>query len=225
MVRSEGVEFVHAFTDGVVSGALEGSLYDPWVAPDRATLPAGELSQLLASSRVVVLALSPAANPDPELQRIRGHNVLSAYRCFTYLGTSTARLPTVLAPLGPIPDDQMAHFWIEFYERMSSSWDLTESLRHAQSKFQFSVPIALFSRHAGGKLFQARLQPDADARQLLARRVELLNSEHLTRALDQIRSKYGLELPESVNTLFKKESGRQQKLRGDLDAWTKLEGL
>jgi hypothetical protein len=220
-VISEGVEFVHAFTDGIVSSALEGILFDHAAESYPPLTPTGELSQILSSSRVVVLALSPAVNQDPDTVRIGGREVLGAYRSFTYIGTSPTSLPTILAPLGPVPDDQMARFWIAFYEELSSSWHLTESLRRAQARFPYSVPIALFSRHSGGKLF--RHQPHESQARPLEERAELLKSESLTRLISQIGDKYGIDLPNSVQDLVQKENGRQAELRGNLDAWTNAE--
>jgi hypothetical protein len=210
-----GVEFLHVFADGIASSALEGILYDHATATDP-ELPARELSTLLTGSRVVVLALSHVDHDNPDVLPMAGRSVLSAYRAFTYIGGSTVPLPTILAPLGPVPKDMMQTFWRAFYSGLTSSWNLTETLRGAQSRFPFSVPIALFCRHAGGKLFEQA--GDVDVKPLEIR-AELLQSQDITNNLSRLQKKYGQELPQSVVDLFEKESSRQSELRGTLDRW------
>jgi hypothetical protein len=212
---SAGVEFVHVFADGVVSSALEGILYDHAGSADN-ELPAHELSALLSGSRVAVMALSPTDHDNPDVVQMAGRSVLSAYRAFTYIGTSTLPLPTVLAPLGPIPNDMMQAFWRAFYSGLTTSWNLTESLRAAQSGFSSSVPIALFCRHAGGKLFEPAVEVDVQPMQI---RTELLQSQGITDDLSRLQKKYGQDLPKSVLDLFAKETSRQSKLRISLDSW------
>ena len=213
-----GIEFVHVFADGIVSSALEGILYDH-AATDRPELPARELSQMLTGSRVAVLALSPADHSNPDVQPMAGRSVLSAYRAFVFVGGSALPLPTVLAPLGPAPDRMMADFWRTFYTSLTTSWHLTESLRSAHARFPFSAPIALFCRHAGGKLFEHMAQPVDASLEPMGMRSELLQSEEITQDLSRLDRKYGQDLPESVRALFEKETSRQSRLRGALDTW------
>lgn len=215
---ASGIEFVHLFADGIVSSALEGILYDH-AASDRRELPARELAQMLTGSRVAVLALSRAESSNPDVQEMAGRSVLSAYRAFTFVGGSALPLPTVLAPLGPVPDRMMAVFWRAFYDGLTTSWHLTESLRAAQARFSFSVPIALFCRHAGGKLFEPAAQPLEPALEPMQMRTELLQSEEITQDLSRLDRKYGQNLPESVRRLFEKETSRQSRLRNALDSW------
>jgi len=221
---SRGIEFLHVFTDGVVSSALEGILYDHTEEEGRELLPAAEISRILSGSRVVVMALSPAQIPEPETVEIGRRPVLSAYRAFRHLGTSTRSLPTILAPLGPVPEEMMTRFWKAFYEELATQWHLTDSLRKAQSMFQFSVPIAVFSRHAGGKLFQSSGSQSGDEHPMQSR-VGLIQSEQLTAQLNDILAKYQVEAPESVRELFRKEAGLQSKLRGELKGLIDREGL
>lgn len=217
-----GFEFVHIFSDGVVSSALEGILYDHDTRRDQSELSPGELSRVLADSRVVLLALSQTDYGNPDIHYLANRPVLSAYRAFAYLGGSSQQLPSILAPLGPIPDDDMRRFWETFYTELISTWHLTESLRRAQNSFSFPLPMALFCRHAGGKLFQ-RLQPEeASARRPVRLRSDILRSERLTNDLSALSEKYG-ELPESVQRLFNEEEERQTSLREKLDSWIKAE--
>jgi hypothetical protein len=213
-----GIEFVHVFADGIVSSALEGILYDH-AATEQPELPARELSQMLTGSRIAVLALSRAEFANPDMQEMAGRAVLSAYRSFALLGGSALPLPTILAPLGPVPDQMMAVFWRTFYDGITSSWHLTESLRAAHSRFPFSVPIALFCRHAGGKLFEPAAQPIEPALEPMHMRAELLQSQEITQDLSRLDRKYGKELPGSVRKLFEEERSRQSRLRDALDTW------
>jgi hypothetical protein len=213
-----GVEFLHAFADGIVSSALEGILYDHG-ATEKRELPARELCHMLTGGRVAVLALSTQEYSNPDVQPMAGRSVLSAYRAFVYVGGSALPLPTVLAPLGPVPDPMMAEFWHTFYSGLTTSWHLTESLRAAQARFPFSMPIALFCRHAGGKLFQHAAQAVEPAMEPMQMRTELLQSEEITQDLSRLSKKYGKDLPKSVRQLFEKETSRQSRLRGALDSW------
>jgi hypothetical protein len=220
---SRGVEFVHVFADGIVSDALEGILYDHAADKDRALIPSGELAQILSRSRVVVLALSPPENVSPDTFLMAGRPVLSAYRAFAYLGTSP-RLPTVLAPLGPVSSEMMTRFWTAFYNELATRWHLTESLRRAQAELPYSLPIALFSRHAGGNLFQTQSAMAGDSQQPMEVRANLLRSQAFTSNLSQISREYDLDLPPSVTELLEKEANLQSRLRDELDGAIEQEG-
>lgn len=216
----QGLEVVHAFTDGVSTSALEGILYDHGRGDDEAELPSGELSRILSGSRVTLLCLSPARYSDPDTQPIGGRNVLSVYRAFAYLGNAPLPLPTILAPLGPTPDPETHRFWETFYDTLSRSWNLIESLRAAQSTFPFSLPLALFCRHAGGKVFERVDALALPGEEPTALRADLIQSEQLTHELKVIDAKYkDLELPESVRRLLDHEKVRQTHLRSTLDPW------
>jgi hypothetical protein len=213
-----GDAVVHVFSDGAISGALEGILYDHAATNDRADLPPSELSHILSGSRVSVLTLSPDKHPTPDGIQIGGRRVLSAYRAFAYLGGSTLPLPTIMAPLGPVPDAMMATFWNRFYSGLLSSWHLTGSLHAAQQSSPFPLPMALFCRHAGGKLFQKDEGAAAVQSRPVEVRMELLQSEELTSGLGSLKEKYG-ELPDSVRELLDKETNRQVRLRSELGTW------
>jgi hypothetical protein len=85
----------------------------------------------------------------------------------------------------------------------------------------FTLPIAVFCRHAGGKLFET---VPADTKESLAEKpmqlwTELMESERLTRDLSQFNASYNIELPPKVKALFERETSRQSALRGALDNW------
>jgi hypothetical protein len=222
-----GFELIHVFADGVVSSAFDGILYDH-DAPRRmgddrrnlAELHPGELSRMLSDSRVAVLALSRSEHTSPDLHYVGGRQVLSAFRAFAYLGACTFPLPTTVVELGPVPGGIMASFWQRFYEELVPNWHLTNALRSAQSSQPFAPPIALFCRHAGGKLF--RQASSADVSQPMRIRQDFLRSEQLTRDLSSLTEQYK-DLPDTILRLLKNETSRQLRLKRELDTWTDRE--
>jgi hypothetical protein len=216
------IEFVHAFADGIVSSALEGLLFDhgvPSSSEGQREISVGELSSMLRNSCVAVLAFSRAEYRNPDVVEMAGREVPSAYRAFALIGNAARPLPTILAPLGPIPDREMTTFWSAFYTELRTSWHLTESLRRTQSKFSISMPVALFCRHAGGKLFEPVANESES--QPMQVRADLLRSQQLTRELGRIKEKYNFDLPAGVNELLQKETSRQSDLLGTLDTFIK----
>lgn len=210
-------ELVHVFADGIVSGALEGILYDHDSRRTQAELHPGELSRILSGSRVALMALSTAEAPDPDMLLMGGHRVLSAYRAFAYLGAGISHpLPSMVAPLGPVPVSFFTEFWERFYTELIRGWHLTGALRNAHKAAPFPLPIALFCRHAGGRLFRsADASIAATSSQPMQAREELMRSEQLTRDLAPLK-KYS-DLPDSVKKLLEGESARQSRLRSELD--------
>jgi hypothetical protein len=151
-----------------------------------------------------------------------GRKVLSAFRAFAYLGASNLPMPSVIAPLGPVPDMFMEQFWEVFYSELIQSWHLTESLRRAHLQYQHPLPIALFCRHAGGKLFLKVDEPQTLEAQPIKMHEDLRQSETLTQSLVALSDKYG-GLPEEVREFLQDETARQEKVRGELDAWIRSE--
>jgi hypothetical protein len=218
-VAQSGFELVHVFSDGIVSNALEGILYDADTDTGRPELPSGELSSILAGTRVAVLALSRAEDSGPDKFILAGRSVLSAFRAFAYLGASTLPLPTIIAPLGPIPEQMISEFWLRYYRALIDSWHLTRSLQQAQQSFSITLPVALFCRHAAGRLFQRSegvAVPDA---QRVEVRQDFLQSQQLHTALTQLGEKYGKNLPGLVREFIGKVEGRQARLREELETW------
>jgi hypothetical protein len=109
-----------------------------------------------------------------------------------------------------------------FYSELIQSWHLTESLRRAHLQYQYPLPIALFCRHAGGKLFRKVDEPQTAEAQPIKMHEDLLRSETLTHSLAALSDKYG-GLPEEVREFLQHETARQEKLRGDLDVWIRSE--
>ncbi|MEO8076111.1 MAG: hypothetical protein ABI818_07265 [Acidobacteriota bacterium] len=220
---AEGCELVHVFTDGLASGALEGILYDRTAGSDAPQLHPGDVSRILSGTRVALLALSPAHEHNPEAMTLGGRQVLSAYRAFAYLGASTLPLPSIIAPLGPLPGDLMLRFWERFYSELFDQWHLTTSLQLAQKSLPFPAPIALFCRHAGGKIFR-RVSAEEPSYQPVQAQADLLRSQRLTTNLAAFNEKWGdADLPDAVRKLLQEEQDHQTHLEGELHTWIDAE--
>jgi hypothetical protein len=217
-------EIVHIFSNGIVSSALDGILYD---RDPRATVNEiypGTLSHILSGSHVALMGLCYGDHDNGDTLMLAGRRVLSSYRAFAYLGASAAPLPSTIAPLGPVPEDAMANFWQRFYSELISNWHLTDSLRKAQAPLGFPLPIALYCRHGAGRLFRRVEESSISETQPMQVREELIRSEHLTRELSSLNEKYKGGLPDSVIRLFDSELKRQGKLRHELQSWITDEG-
>jgi hypothetical protein len=216
----EGFELAHIFSDGIVSNALEGILYDHDATSGRRELPPRELSGMLADTRIVVLALSRSEDTNPDQLMLAGRAVLSAFRAFAYLGAANLALPTIIAPLGPVPGSMIGEFWWRFYRELIGGWHLTRSLQQAQQGSPTGLPIALFCRHAVGRLFQHSKSVAPVDNQRMQVRQDLLQSQQLFAALAPLGEKYRDGLPESVRRFITSLEGRQSRLRETLDSWT-----
>jgi hypothetical protein len=219
----ERCEIVHLFTDGRTSAALEGILYDRNAEPESRQLHPSEISRMLSGTRVALLALSPAHQTRPEAMDLAGRRVLSAFRAFAYLGASPLVMPSIITQLGPVPDELMLTFWHQFYLNLFQTWHLTESLRQAQKSLPYPAPIALFCRHAGGKLFRMVTSEAASEHPVLAQ-ADLVRSQKLTSDLSAFSEKWGeAQLPDAVRKLLHDEREHQVSLRGELDDWVDAE--
>jgi hypothetical protein len=217
-----GFEFLHIIADGVVSSALEGILYDVHPQSQRPELPVGELSDLLSGSRAALLAITAAELMTPDTHLVAGRKVLSAYRAFAYIGASSLPMPSIIAPLGPVPELLMSQFWEVFYTEVMQNWHLTESLRQAHLRYPHPLPIALFCRHAGGKLFQKIDESQMGGARPIKLHQELRQSQALTQRLSALGEKYG-NLPPEVSEFLQDQTTRQGQLRGELDDWIRAE--
>jgi hypothetical protein len=216
----EGFELAHVFSDGIVSNALEGILYDHDATSGRHELPPRELSGMLAGTRIAILALSRSEDTNPDQLMLAGRAVLSAFRAFAYLGAASLPLPTIIALLGPVPESMIGEFWWRFYRELITGWHLTRSLQQAQQDFPIGLPIALFCRHAVGRLFQQSESVAPVDNQRMEVWQDLLQSQQLFAALAPLGEKYRDGLPQSVQHFMTSLEGRQTRLRETLDTWT-----
>lgn len=215
---AEGYEMVHLASDGIVSLAYEGVLYDhgDWVSPE---LTAPRTSSLLSGSRVSVIGLS-VQDHDPDTMKVQGRHVASAYRAFARYASARVALPSIVAPIGPTDDQLASDFWAAFYQAVGTTHRLDTSLAQARQKAPEST-FALFLRHTQGKLFRSvdrRRGPE---------RPELLHSELRTshegmQRLDTLRGKYGT-LPDYLEAFAEGQGERQKSIEDSLAVWSQLD--
>jgi hypothetical protein len=221
---AEGFELLHIVADGIVSLAYEGVLYLPHEDPycQGVEIWAGELSSLLAGSRVSLISLTETVT-DPDTMQIGRYEVPSAYRAFAYLARSYYQpLPNIIVPLGPAETSMIHSFWSAVYDQLASSLSVEEAV--AAGRWQAPVPMALFLRQNLKHTFH-RLREDEDAPATDPNQVskELQISYDMVDKLESIKTHYG-ELPDSVTDFLAEESARQERLESDLDPWMGSEG-
>lgn len=215
---AQGFELLHVVADGVVSSAYEGILYFHGGRSTSPELPPRELSATLRGSRVSVLGLTGQDYSDPDTMTLGDWQVPSVYRAFAYLGGSRLPMPTVVAPLGPLPPEDLHRFWKHFYRGLADTFSPHRAMVRAQ-KAAGPTPVAVFLRHPQPVLFRrvtdATPAPAADPTQLGA---ELQLSHELVQQLEVNSDLYG-GLPESVRAFIVQESARQAEISSALDPW------
>jgi hypothetical protein len=219
----QGFELLHIVADGIVSLAYDGILY--LHDPSTPQIPASELSGLLSGSRVAILSLSaPEGDYTPDTMTIRGISVPSAFRAFAYLGSANVPLPSVAAPLGPLPDFLESNFWREFYAGLGASLAVDKAILGALQLNGQALPVALFSRHTYGQLFRQRtvevLGQEDDPGQIS---LQLSVSQKMVQTLGALADDYP-EIASSVGSYISGETARQDKLKAQLSPWVELEG-
>jgi hypothetical protein len=225
---NEGYELIHIVTDGIVSLAYEGILYVHGVerqisaqssgsfdSSDAHQISPSELTALLRNSRATVLCLTEQDYSIPDMTKIAGYDVPSAYRAFACLGGSRLALPNIVAPLGPLRDYQTTRFWSEFYRNLSQTFNLQQAVARARSE-SVPLPVALYLRNSLDVLFRREEhQPEVDPVQLDA---ALRLSRDVVSQLKAHSELYG-ELPESINKFLDSEEQRQENLSAELEPW------
>jgi hypothetical protein len=127
---------------------------------EAAICPAAQLSDMLRGSRVTILGLSPPRD-SPDMQAWMTGLLPSTYRAFSALGSSLAPLPTIVAPLGSLAQ-QEAKFWPAFYEALAETCAVEEAASQALAGAP-NLPVALFLRHRLRKQFVKEAQlPSVD---------------------------------------------------------------
>jgi hypothetical protein len=207
--------------DGIVSLAYEGVLYrhgDP--VPQ---LPAGEVSQLTAGSRLSLLSLSDQTAPSPDVVQISNREVASAFRAFAYFASTKVTLPSMVLPIGPTPETSAkATFWDTFYRQLVTSHDADTALALARFEAPGS-PHSLFLRHAQGKLFRGAepTMRKVEHPERLAMQVRgFVEANNQVQALNE---RYGT-LPDYLHDLMSDEKQRQAEVQADLEDWARPEG-
>lgn len=234
-----GCNAVHIVADGFVSSAYEGILYlhDPAERARGPELSPSELSSLLAGSSVGLVSLSDARRPDPDQAYIGKRRVPSVYRAFAHFGATRQRLPTVVAPLGPLREDVARGFWTGFYRGLAASLDLTAAI--ARGRGGRALPVAAFLRQRSTRLFRRATAacpvpgseavavdapPPArvsfEARSLAA---QIEQSSGLVDELGTLRATLG-ELPPGISSFLKQQTRRLEDLEQRLDSYLRASG-
>ena len=236
-VSKEGYELLHIVTDGIVSLAHDGILIYPNDSddPDKSEqISSYKLSNLLRGSRVRVLGLTPPIRANTHLSgvEIKGHQMPSIYRAFTYLCYDDVLLPSSVSPLGPIDMSILVDFWQVFYTKLVERHSAEEAIAEARSVSRF-IPMALFLRQTQGKLFKKQTQegatrglesniPTSEGAVPNETYAELEISKSLLEKLEILQSTYGV-LPEGLSEFIEQEGDHQSKLEKDLEQWRNLE--
>jgi hypothetical protein len=219
----EGFEVVHVIADGVVSLAYEGVLRFESTTNHSSLhidIAPGELASLLSGSRVGVLCLTPKMSLSSTLT-LAGNIVPSVFRAFAFLGSAHHRLPTIVAPTGPIADFHLTRFWSTFYQMLNQTLEVERAVNAAQMAGAL-MPIALFLRQQQHKTFQRTSAGDDLEPNPAELSRALQSSRHLTEQLGALRDVVG-ELPESVRAFLLEENEHQERLSSQLDPWTSVD--
>lgn len=212
-------ELVHLVAGGQVSLAAEGIL-ELFDHEESTRLAPSELSSLLFGSRVSVLGLTPA-----EVHTASFEEIPTVYRAFTFLGKSRHALPTIVSPLGPLPESRLHEFWRSFYEGLAETLSVEDAVIRGQTGGSPS-PMALFLRHRLGREFIRKpTWSPADEVQPTQINAELQVSRSFLDELHAVDSKYSnLEDNVTGSSLVEKESKRQDRLDDALTAYRDLSG-
>ncbi len=235
-VAAEGHELLHIVADGRVSLACEGVLDlserhgKGLVAgeQDGQLCSPSELSALLRGSRVSVLGLTPPGGRHARVAEIGRRVAPTAYRAYVHLGGTSSPLPSVVAPVGPLPPERGARFWREFYGGLAETLGLEAAMARARARV-LSPAMALFLRHPLPRLFRrhAAQRPATAAPTRLEAELQL--SQELVRRLEALEiaaypsSSVSGASSSSVAEFIREETAHQRRLSADLDPWRRSE--
>jgi hypothetical protein len=187
----------------------------------------------LRGSRVAALGLTSTASANPDRMEVAGRMVPSAYRAFAYLGGAEQPLPSVVAPLGPIPDrGRLQAFWQAYYAGTIESLSLEEGMRRGlQASGAPTLPMALFLRHRHTRLFRRQAAPSTalsfaqgpESLNPVQAGAELAISRRLVDRLSALATKYGSATPPSVSEFLSQEPTHQGRLAASLEPWVKAD--
>jgi hypothetical protein len=221
---AEGIELVHLVADGMTSLGHDGILRLPGQWADRPeSLPPRELSALLMGSRVTILGLSA-----PEgVREATSELGASAYRAFTFLGSSQHPLPSIVAPLALLPADQTAGFWHRFYSALAETLSVEDAMTRAQGGGP-PMLAALFLRHRLGNEFARRGAGTRSIREITKGLTQRAANEQvasdLMADLSKVDTRYR-DLPFSVTKSDRagREAARQSRAVEEFTDWTRTE--
>lgn len=201
----ESIELLHCATNGKLSLAYEGILFDHTGSED---VTAAGVADVLQGTRVSLIGLTP---------QMKTPGDADVYRAFASFSASRS-LPSVVAPLGPTLEP--VNFWKAFYERLGSSYHLDGALQAARAAAPASS-CAAFVRHAQGKLFRPAGQRAFrnDPGQVA---FGLNNASIAIQKIDALRGKFGA-VPDYLQDFAEHEGKRRTELGAELADWSRLE--
>jgi hypothetical protein len=214
---ADGLELLHVVADGAVTSSYDGVIATPGTREP--PVAASELVTLLRGCRVRLLGLTPPSE-DPAMISQSGFAMPVAHRAFTYLGTSPHPLPSVVAPLGPMRDDEVYEFWSPFYRTLGEQLAIEAAMADAQR--HRLAAMALFLRQlqpATFRLVTEQEQPSTDPSIVTA---DLASSRELLDQFEAMKANLGIATP-SLDVHVERERARQVRLEGEVAPW--IEGV
>ncbi len=216
-----GFEILHLVADGRLSSGYEPLLvlHDADGKPNLIT--ARELASVFRGSRTTVLGLSAPLHPwdvtpDELLARTP-----QAYRAFAYLASAPYFLPTTVAPLAPLPGEELADFWHRFYASLAETLSTEQAMARAQAEGRSPV-AALFPRSRLGAEFvpavAARGSPATPEPTPFDPSLEQV-ARDLWKGLQQIDKKYKLPRSITKSAIGRQEQRRQKGVQNELKKW------
>jgi hypothetical protein len=213
----EGFELVHLIANGSVTSSLDGVLEFPG-SDD--LMSAREMASFLHGSRVRVLGLTPCAGGDQPSTWIGSRMVPSSHRAFAYFAASSYPMPSIIAPLGPLNDDDLRAFWSTLYAGLASRNSLEDSMASAQAGR--SLAVALFLHQLQVPTFRWVDPAKRPSEDPLAAHADLTASRELASEIENLKKKAGLETT-ALDAFTERESARQSLLEAAVSDW--VEGV
>lgn len=174
------------------------------------TLTAAELSVLQRGSRLTVLGLSA-----PRTSSKGGFANLRSYRAFAYLGGSKHPLPSIVAPIELIDQQQECRFWSRFYEQLCLTKSVEQAMLAGMSTAD-ALPMALFLRQQLAQTFEEReSQKNLNLALLNAELQQSVKTLELLRAAKRRQD----SISEIVDDFEQREIVRQRRLLAELTPW------
>jgi len=210
-----------ASAGGLLAKALY-SLVDTEIGVQTCT--PGELAQIVRGSRVTLVSLSPQKSAVTAAEKLIDRLLPSVFHSFAAFGSAPAALPTMLLPVGRVPDQQVSLFWPAFYSALAQTNDIELSVRQARA-VSGPLPAALFLRHRLRRQFvrsaSATAGNIADQPQLIAS--ELAASRAYIERIREIESNYGTDAGITGSGAIHRELERHKELESKLRVWTSPE--
>jgi hypothetical protein len=211
-------QLLHIVCDGIASLAYDGILY--FHGASNPELAAEELTASLLPTCTVFLALASTYVLNPDLVKISGCEVPSAYRAFAYFARADRSLPTMMTPLAPADVAAAMQFWRTFYSQLAATLSIEQATVDARKGAH--LPVALHLRHPSKRQFRRRSAAEAAGATFGGAPAELdaeLDiSQRLVRGLEKIATR-SRRTRSSLDEFLQEEKGHQARLSNQLTPW------